>query len=112
MEQPVLLVAHYAGIVTLTLNRPTVRNALDLALARAIATTAQELAQDASLRLVVLRGTPPAFCAGADLTERSKMSPRERTAHTDAIAAAVEAIAELPVSDDCRDQRRLSGRRG
>jgi methylglutaconyl-CoA hydratase len=97
MEQPVLLVTHHAGIVTLTLNRPTVRNALDLALARAIATTAQELAQDESLRLVVLRGTPPAFCAGADLTERSKMSPHERTAHTDAIAAAVEAIAELPV---------------
>lgn len=97
MTQPVLLVARDGSIVTLTLNRPAVRNALDLTLAHALESTARELARDQTLRAVILRGAPPAFCAGADLRERLGLSPDERAAHTEAIAAAVEALADLPV---------------
>lgn len=97
MTQPVLLVARDGSIVTLTLNRPAVRNALDLTLAHALESMARELARDQTLRAVVLRGAPPAFCAGADLRERLGLSPDERAAHTEAIAAAVEALADLPV---------------
>ena len=97
MTHPVLLVSRDSSIVTLTLNRPSVRNALDFALARAIESATRELAQDETVRAVILRGAPPAFCAGADLTERLSLSPDERTLHTEAIAAAVEALADLPV---------------
>jgi len=97
MAEPVLLVHRDGTVVTLTLNRPAVRNALDLALARALSAAARELARDETVRAVIVRGTPPAFCAGADLTERLSLTPEERTEHTDAIAAAVEALAELPV---------------
>lgn len=97
MAQPVLLVERNGDTVTLVLNRPSVRNALNRALADAIATAARDLARDEQLRAVIVRGAPPAFSAGADLTERLALPPEERTAHTEAIAAAVEAVAELPV---------------
>jgi len=97
MAEPVLLVQRTDDVATITLNRPAVRNAIDRALASALTTAARELARDVELRAVVLRGSPPAFCAGADLTERLALTPEERTAHTEAIAAAVEALADLPV---------------
>ncbi|MCX2727383.1 enoyl-CoA hydratase/isomerase family protein [Thermomicrobium sp. 4228-Ro] len=97
MGEPVLLVQRAGDVATIVLNRPAVRNALDRALAQALTTTARELARDERLRAVVLRGSPPAFCAGADLRERIALSPEERTAHTETIAAAVEALAEIPV---------------
>lgn len=97
MAEQVLRVQRDDAIVTLILDRPRVRNALDLELARALGTTARELARDPTLRAVVLRGSPPAFCAGADLAERLALTPDERSAHTEAIAEAVEAIADLPV---------------
>lgn len=96
-QQPVLLIERADNIVTLVLNRPAARNALNVELARALTTTAQALAHDSSVRAVILRGAPPAFCAGADLRERIALTAAERAAHTEVIAASVEAIADLPM---------------
>ncbi|MCX7623887.1 MAG: enoyl-CoA hydratase/isomerase family protein [Thermomicrobium sp.] len=97
MNEPVLLVRRDGDVVTLTLNRPDVRNALDRELSRALAAAAKDLARDETLRALIVRGAPPAFCAGADLRERLGMTPEERAEHTEAIAAAVEAVAGIPV---------------
>ena len=57
-----------AGVATLTLNRPAVLNALDTALAAALAESAERAAADASVFLVIVRGSGRAFCSGMDRT--------------------------------------------
>ncbi|MEQ9488476.1 MAG: enoyl-CoA hydratase [Alphaproteobacteria bacterium] len=68
-DQPELLIEKTREIATLILNRPRQRNALSRSL---IAETRQALAdidRDESIRLVILSGAGPAFCAGHDLKE-------------------------------------------
>ncbi|SFL07185.1 enoyl-CoA hydratase [Methylorubrum salsuginis] len=57
------------GVATLTLNRPSARNALSFALLEALRDAFAALAEDESVRAVVLAGSGPAFCAGHDLKE-------------------------------------------
>ncbi len=67
---PVLQVAREArGVVTFTLNRPLAFNALNESLLSALQTELDALAQDASVRVVVLAAAGKAFCAGHDLKE-------------------------------------------
>ncbi len=69
-DELVLQVARDArGVVTLTLNRPQAFNALNEALLCALQTELDALAQDASVRVVVLAASGKAFCAGHDLKE-------------------------------------------
>lgn len=58
-----------AGVVRLTLNRPAQRNALSEDLLRALKTELTELAADPGVRVLLLTGAGPAFCAGHDLKE-------------------------------------------
>jgi enoyl-CoA hydratase/carnithine racemase len=55
------------GVLTLTLNRPERRNAIDPALRDALATALDAAATDAAVRGVVIAGAGGAFCAGGDL---------------------------------------------
>ena len=68
MTEP-LLVDRTDAVVTLTLNRPTAMNALDVALKEALRETLAELETDRSCRAVVLTGAGNNFCAGQDLRE-------------------------------------------
>jgi enoyl-CoA hydratase/carnithine racemase len=54
---------------TLTLNRPTTKNALNPALVEALRTAVADVATDDSVRAVVITGAGGAFCSGADLKE-------------------------------------------
>jgi enoyl-CoA hydratase/carnithine racemase len=56
-------------IAWLTLNRPRAMNALNLAVLGQLRQHLPELAGDESVRVLVLTGNGPAFCAGADLKE-------------------------------------------
>jgi enoyl-CoA hydratase/carnithine racemase len=58
-----------AGVTTLTLNRPQARNALSRAMLRALLDAFGALAADPAVRVVVLAGAGPGFCAGHDLKE-------------------------------------------
>ena len=57
------------GVATLTLNRPGARNALSMALMSALEAALEAVAGDHSVRVVVIAGAGPAFCAGHDLKE-------------------------------------------
>lgn len=55
------------GVATLTLDAPERRNALTLGLVDEIGEALDRLEADPAVRALVVTGTPPAFCAGADL---------------------------------------------
>jgi len=67
------------GIAWLTLNRPQARNALSMALMAALDDTLIAIAGDASVKVVVIAGNGPAFCAGHDLREM-RTNPEEASA--------------------------------
>jgi methylglutaconyl-CoA hydratase len=69
-----VLVEKKAGVARVTLNRPELRNAFDDALIAALTQTFRDLDQDASVRVVVLAGNGPTFCAGADLNWMKRMA--------------------------------------
>lgn len=58
------------GVATITLNRPEVRNAFGNNMGGELANAYERCDEDDSIRAVVLTGTPPAFCAGADMSSR------------------------------------------
>lgn len=68
MEE-ILLVEVSLRVATVTLNRPTVRNALNAALRSTLPTTMESLDRDESVDVIILTGADPAFCAGVDLKE-------------------------------------------
>jgi enoyl-CoA hydratase len=65
-----LLVERRGPLVTLSVNRPEVRNALSLAMTRRIALTLRDLSKDKAVRVFVLTGTGErVFVSGADVNE-------------------------------------------
>ena len=84
------------GIATVALNRPEVRNALNLEMCEALL-AATKRAVDDDARVVFVRGMGPTFCGGADRKERQGKSEqwiRERRLKA---FAAYEAIEALPM---------------
>ncbi len=55
------------GIATITLNRPEARNALSVELIEALDTALDPVERDESVRVLVVAGAGPVFCAGMDL---------------------------------------------
>ena len=74
MAGGVLRVERSDGVLTLWLDRPEKRNALDATLVAALYEALGEAAVDPEARVVVLRGAGPAFCAGADLTAMERIA--------------------------------------
>lgn len=62
------------AVAVVTMDNPAKRNALDLALRRALLAAFRELADDEQVRAIVLTGAQGAFCAGADV---DKMGQRD-----------------------------------
>ena len=67
--EPVLLRRDEDGIAWLTLNRPAQRNALSIALMDALQGQIDAIAKDGKIKVVVIAGAGPGFCAGHDLKE-------------------------------------------
>jgi enoyl-CoA hydratase/carnithine racemase len=68
-DASVLLRDDRDGVATLTLNRPAARNALSVALMTALEAEFARLAADKAVKVVIVAGAGPAFCAGHDLKE-------------------------------------------
>lgn len=76
-DQPILLRSDHDGTAILTMNRPQARNALSLGLMAALQEQLDAIAQDTSVKVVVLAANGPAFCAGHDLKEMRATPSRE-----------------------------------
>ena len=68
-DEALLLRQDAEGIATLTLNRPAARNALSIGLMDALQRALDAIAADATVKVVVIAGNGPGFCAGHDLRE-------------------------------------------
>ncbi|MGZ5161812.1 MAG: enoyl-CoA hydratase/isomerase family protein [Burkholderiales bacterium] len=84
------------GIVQITLNRPERLNALGVDMVEALQ-AGIEKAIAGRARVLLVRGTGRAFCAGADLKERRTMDEAARVKHNRAINVAVDAIGAAPM---------------
>ena len=62
-----IVVEKKEGIAKVFLNRPDKLNGLDMPMFEQLIATAKELRKDRSIRVVILAGRGPSFCAGLDL---------------------------------------------
>jgi enoyl-CoA hydratase/carnithine racemase len=76
----------------LTLNRPTRRNALSLALMQEAIAALQELSADPECRVIVIAGNGPAFSAGHDLSE---MRGRERAFYDELFTVCTQLMQTI-----------------
>ncbi len=90
------------GVVTLTLNDAPRFNALGSAMLQALQDALDEIAQDASVRVVVLAANGKAFCAGHNLKD---MAAQPQLAYYQTLFAQCSrmmlSIAKLPCAGDC-----------
>jgi 2-(1,2-epoxy-1,2-dihydrophenyl)acetyl-CoA isomerase len=77
---PLVLETRGEGIATLVLNRPERLNALNTELSSALNRALTQVAQDDSVRAVILTGAGRAFCAGGDLGAIGKGRESGKTA--------------------------------
>lgn len=93
-----LVVTRDGAVVTLWLNRPAKRNAITLAMWQGMVRLLGPLAEDATVRVLVVRGSGEHFSAGADIGELgAELSDPARGAdYRQANRAAEEALATFP----------------
>ena len=66
-DGPAVLVERSGGVLTVTINRPAARNAVNAAVAEGLSAAMETLDTDDSLVVGVLTGSGTSFCAGMDL---------------------------------------------
>ncbi len=73
----VLLERPSEGVAIVRLNRPDVRNALNMATRRLVSSHFAALSDDPDVRCIVITGNEKAFAAGADIREMAELGPVE-----------------------------------
>lgn len=91
---PTLQLARTEGILTVTMDRPERRNAIDEAMWDELEAVARTTAADPEVRCVVLTGAGGAFCSGADLAAGGGPR-RHQLAQMRRINAVVQAWHDL-----------------
>jgi methylglutaconyl-CoA hydratase len=94
-----LLTSLEHGVLTLTLNRPDKRNALDASTIAALTAGLERAELDSEVRVVGIRGAGKDFCAGADLDEllaSAEQSLEENEQAAARLGAVFSAIRRLP----------------
>lgn len=87
-----------AGIAVVTIDRAAKRNALSLAMWRALGLTFDGLGKNPDVRVVILTGAGPHFCAGADISEFPvvRNTPEAGRIYEAATEEASNAIRDCP----------------
>jgi enoyl-CoA hydratase/carnithine racemase len=93
----ILLQEERDGVLLLTLNRPEALNALSSALAETLLQVVDSVAKRRDIRAVIITGAGErAFCAGADLRERSGLTPDEKWAQRTRLWNVNKALWTMP----------------
>ena len=102
-EQARVLIDRDGAVAHVRLNRPEKRNGLDLPMFEQLIAAGRSLAEDKSVRCVVLSGEGPAFCAGLDFKSimMADQAATEKLLEREGVANMAQRIAwvwqELPV---------------
>jgi methylglutaconyl-CoA hydratase len=99
-------------VAAVALARPDARNALNAALIAEVTRCFEELAEDEGVRVVVLAGEGPAFCAGADvgyMRDTAGFSYEENLEDARRLAEMFQAVDGLPKPVVARVQRAAIG---
>jgi len=94
-----LEVTKQGGVARVTLDRPELRNAFDDALISRLKAAFLDVEKDPDVRVMVLAGNGPAFCAGADLNWMKRMAGYgfdENLADAKALAEMLATLDRLP----------------
>jgi enoyl-CoA hydratase/carnithine racemase len=92
-----VLRSDHDAVATLTLNRPRQYNALSAALLTELQAALDAIAKDASVRVVVIAGNGPSFCAGHDLKEmRANYALAATQALFDQCSKMMQTLTALP----------------
>jgi methylglutaconyl-CoA hydratase len=94
-----LLISLENRVLTLTLNRPEKRNALDAATIAGLTAALERAELDPAVRVVAVRGAGRDFCAGADLDELLASADRSAEDNEESagrLGAVYSAIRRLP----------------
>ena len=94
-----LEVTKQGGVARVTLNRPELRNAFDDVLIGQLKKAFLDVENDPAVRVMILAGNGPAFCAGADLNWMKRMAGydyEENVADATALAEMLAALDRLP----------------
>jgi enoyl-CoA hydratase/carnithine racemase len=95
--EPVLLREDRDGVAYLELNRPRARNALCVELIEALAREVDALRENREVRVAVISGSGPDFCAGHDLKEmRAHPDPEWQRALFRRCSDVMLALLRLP----------------
>lgn len=94
MTEPQVLLTHdCGGVRTLTLNRPTRKNALNAQLWVELADALRHTARDSDVRALVITGAGGAFCSGADIGTPEDIHPRYKLLRLTEVALALHELA-------------------
>jgi enoyl-CoA hydratase/carnithine racemase len=89
--------AGHAGVCEVILDRPEALNAINTAMATRLTQACAELASESGSRVVVLSAAGDrAFCVGADLKERNRLSDAGLLVQREVFRAAFGALLALP----------------
>lgn len=90
---PTILVEQQDGLLTLTLNRPDKRNALNTGMYQALTAALRQAAEEQSVHVLLIQGQQACFTAGNDLTD---FMGKERLEADDPILQFLHTLADFP----------------
>jgi 2-(1,2-epoxy-1,2-dihydrophenyl)acetyl-CoA isomerase len=93
--QSPVLVERDGAVATVRLNRPQAMNSLDIATKDLLVTALTEVAEDPSVRCVVLTGSGRAFCVGQDLREHITFLQSDDPSLWETVAKHYNPVVEL-----------------
>jgi 2-(1,2-epoxy-1,2-dihydrophenyl)acetyl-CoA isomerase len=95
-EESPVLVEDRDAVRVLTLNRPHLRNAIDLPLRFALAEAIEEADSCPDVRAIVVTGAGGAFCSGGDISTMRRAPRHETTGRAQAAQRVVRALWHTP----------------
>ena len=107
---PAISVEVRNNIAIVWLDRQSAYNALDEGMVDDLTTALQEIAEEPSLRAMILGGRGEAFCAGMDLKWMRRIGKASASANEKAALAVARLAAHLDEYGEFLDDRRESGR--